>query len=130
MEPYENGDSGFGAIGAIGIIIYLGILVLIIAGMWKTFSKAGKPGWAAIVPIYNTIVMLEIAGKPVWWILLLLIPVVNLILIIMVIHQIALSFGGGVGTTLLLLFLPFVGYPMLGFGSAQYTPPATAMRTA
>lgn len=127
MEPYENGGAG---IGAIGIILYLAILVLTIAGMWKVFSKAGKPGWAAIVPIYNLIVMLEIAGKPVWWILLLFIPGVNLIIAIMIIHQISLSFGGGVGTTLLLLFLPFIGIPMLGFGSAQYTPPATALRTA
>ena len=47
-------------------IIELLVIVLVIAGMWKTFAKAGKPGWASIVPIYNVIVLLEIAGRPLW----------------------------------------------------------------
>ena len=88
--------------------------------MWKVFTKAGKPGWAAIIPIYNVIVLLEIIGKPVWWFVLLLIPLVNFVIIIMVFNQLSRSFGRGVGMTLLLIFLPFIAFPVLGFGSAQY----------
>ena len=66
--------------GAIGVILYIGVIVLYIAGMWKAFEKAGKPGWAAIVPIYNIIVMIEIARKPLRWIILCLIPIANIVI--------------------------------------------------
>lgn len=105
-------------------IVYLGVLVVTVAGMWKTFQKAGKPGWAAIVPIYNFIVLLEIAGKPLWWIILIFIPFVNLVIAIIVYHQVSLSFGQGGGMTVLLILLPFIGWPMLGFGDAQYQGPS------
>jgi hypothetical protein len=121
---YENVDTGlFAAMGTGMLIVWLIVFILIIAGCWKIFVKAGKPGWAAIVPIYNTIVLLEIVGKPVWWILLLLIPVVNIIFAIIVVHRLSLSFGKGGGMTFLLLILPFIGYPMLGFGNATYVGP-------
>ena len=116
-QPY---DSGAGAGLGIVMIIYLAVLVLMVASMWKIFTKAGKPGWAAIVPIYNLIVLLEIINKPLWWIILLLIPFVNFIFLIIITHNLSTVFGQGIGTTLLLIFLPFIGYPMLGFGSAQY----------
>lgn len=102
------------------LLIQIALLVLYIASIWKVFEKAGKPGWAAIVPIYNIIVLLEIAGKPVWWIILMLIPLVNIIIAIIVLHQISLSFGKGTGFTLGLLFLGIIFWPMLGFGDAQY----------
>lgn len=108
------------------MIVYLAVFVIIIAGMWKTFQKAGKPGWAAIVPIYNFIVLLEITGKPLWWIILLLIPLVNLVIAIIIYHNVSLSFGHGGGMTALLILLPFVGWPMLGFGDSQYQGPAGA----
>ena len=101
-------------------LIYLAVVVLVIASMWKVFTKAGKPGWAAIVPIYNTIVLLEIVGKPTWWIILLLIPFVNIIVLLIVINELSKSFGRGVGTTLGLIFLGFIFWPILAFGSAQY----------
>lgn len=110
------------AMGAFAFI-YFAILLLIIISMWKIFTKAGKPGWAAIIPIYNLIVLLEIVGKPIWWLILMFIPFVNLIFLIILTHQLSLAFGQGIGMTLLLLFLPFIGYPMLAFGSAQYTRP-------
>lgn len=102
------------------IILYVAIAVLLLAAMWKVFKKAGKPGWAAIIPIYNTIVMLQIIGRPIWWFLLMLIPFVNLIVLVIVYHEFSKSFGKGVGMTLLLIFLPFIGWPMLGFGDAKY----------
>ena len=106
-------------------IIYLIIIVLVIAGMWKTFDKAGKPGWAAIIPIYNLIVMLQIVNKPMWWIILFLIPFVNIIGMILVGMEMAVCFGKSKGWGAGLLgILPFIGYPILGFGDAKYSGPA------
>jgi hypothetical protein len=110
-------DSGF---AKVILVIELILLVVSLAGLWKTFEKAGKPGWAAIVPIYNSIVLLEIAGKPIWWILLFFIPCVNIVVFILVTIDVAKNFGQGAGFGIGLFFLPFVFYPMLGFGSAQY----------
>jgi hypothetical protein len=90
------------------LLLYLVILILIIAGTWATYEKAGKPGWASIVPIYNVIVLLEIAGKPIWWIILLFIPFVNIIVAIMIHIDLAKSFrkeaGFGLGLTFCRLF--------------------------
>ena len=69
--------------------IYFAVIILVIASIWKIFTKAGKPGWASIVPIYNTIVLLEIVGKPTWWIILLLIPFVNIIVLLIVINELS-----------------------------------------
>lgn len=116
-------DSGLSGGYGFAMFLYLVVFVVVIIGMWKTFEKAGKPGWAAIIPIYNCIVLLEIVGKPLWWIILLLIPFVNLIVAIMLCHQLSLSYGQGLGMTLLLIFIPFIGWPMLGFGPARYLGP-------
>ena len=116
--------------GAILTIVMLAFCIGIIAGVWKTFEKAGKPGWGAIIPIYNVILMLEIAGKPVWWILLFFIPLVNFVVHI-VVHivvsiDIAKNFGKGLGFGLGIAFLGFIFIPILGFGDAKYQPPATS----
>ncbi len=105
------------------IVFYLIVVILLIASMWKIYTKAGKPGWAAIVPIYNYVVLLDIVGKPVWWIVLLFIPLVNFIVAIMVINLLSKSFGKGVGFTIGMIFLPFIFIPMLAFGDAQYVGP-------
>src|SRR5262245_4470239 len=113
----QDDGSGGGAGGAIfGLLVGL----LVIAGMWRLFTKAGKPGWAAIIPIYNLIVLLQIAGKPVWWILLLFIPIVNFIIIIMIWVGVARAFGKGTGFALGLVFLSPIFVPILGFSDAQY----------
>ncbi len=120
-----TGVSPFGAAMGMGAMIcWIVLVVLIVAGMWKVFVKAGKPGWAAIIPIYNVIVLLEIAGKPLWWFILLLIPFVNLIVMIIVLVALARNFGKGIGFALGLLILPFIFYPILGFGDARYQPVA------
>jgi hypothetical protein len=106
---------------AITLIIELAILVLVIAGGWKVFVKAGKPGWAFIVPIYNILVMLEIIGKPWWWFILLLIPLVNIVIGALVCIELAKKFGKGVGFGIGLLLLGFIFIPILGFGSAEFT---------
>lgn len=123
---YEGMDQGSGILATLGagvILFYLLLLVIIIASLWKIFVKAGKPGWAAIIPIYNIIVWLEIVGKPVWWIILLIIPIVNFLVAIYLYHLTAKAFGKDIVMTLLLIFLPFIGFPILGFGDAQYVGP-------
>jgi len=118
----SNGAAG-AAFGVIGIV-YLAIIVLLVAAMWKIFTKAGKPGWAAIIPIYNLIVLLEIAGRPLWWFILMLIPIVNLIAFIIVAVDVARKFGKGVGFAIGMVILPFIFYPMLAWGDAQYNAAA------
>lgn len=108
------------AIGGIGLILYLGIIVLLIASIWKIFTKAGKPGWASIIPIYNIIVLLEIINKPVWWIVLFLVPFVNFVIIIIVYVELAKVFGKSTGFGIGLVLLGVVFFPMLAFGDATY----------
>jgi len=115
----RSSDSG---IGVAIIAFYLIVLILVIAGIWKVFEKAGQPGWGAIIPIYNVILLLKIANKPLWWIILFFIPLINLIPGILVPVGVSRNFGHGVGFALGLIFLPFIFYPMLGFGSSTYNP--------
>ena len=107
-------------IGLFILVIELAIIVAIIAGFWKVFVKAGKPGWAAIIPIYNVIVLLQIASKPLWWIILFFIPLVNIIMAILVGIAVAKSFGKSDAFGIGLGLLGFIFYPILGFGDAQY----------
>jgi len=119
-----------GALGAMCVIwlLVLGLSVLMLAAMWKVFTKAGRPGWACIVPIYNIIVLLDVVGKPVWWIVLYFIPIANIVVGIMVMIALAENFGKGGGFAAGLIFLPIIFWPILGFGSAKYqgAPPAPA----
>jgi hypothetical protein len=105
-------------------IFYLAFTILMIAAWWKIFAKAGQPGWACIIPIYNLYVWCKIVGRPWWWILLMLIPFVNFIILIILIIDLAKSFGKGVGFGIGLLLLAVIFFPILGFGSAQYQGPA------
>lgn len=115
-----------GVVFFVVILVELAIAILILAGMWKMFVKAGKPGWAAIIPIYNMIVILEIVGRPIWWILLLLIPCVNIVVSIIVFIDLAKSFGKDALFGILLWLFGFIFIPVLGFGSAKYQGPAAA----
>ena len=101
--------------------IILGIFLLV--AQWMVYEKAGKPGWACIIPIYNVIVLLQIVGKPLWWLLLMLIPGVNIVMAIIVYHNLSLSFGKTAGFTVGLVLLPFVFFPILAFGEAKYLGP-------
>lgn len=125
IEQYQPGGAEMAGLGVMSIF-YLLILVVLIAAMWKIFTKAGKPGWASIVPFYNIIVLLEIVGRPLWWIVLMLIPFVNIVIGIILAIDLAKSFGKGGGFAAGLILLSFIFYPILGFGSAQYKGPAAA----
>ena len=105
------------------LLIQLAFIGAMIAGIWKVFEKAGEPGWAALVPIYNLIVLLRIAGKPWWWIFLILIPFAGIVFAVLAIVSLARSFGKGTGFAVGLLLLGFIFYPMLGFGPDRYLGP-------
>jgi hypothetical protein len=121
----DQGGSVAGLLALFLNLIQLALVVLVIAGFWTTFAKAGKPGWAAIVPFYNVIVLLEIAGRPLWWIILWLIPCVNIVILFIVAIDVAKSFGKDAAYGIGLALLPFIFYPLLGFGDARYLgPPA------
>jgi len=111
-------------------LIWLAIVVIVIAGLWKVFTKAGQPGWAAIIPIYNIYIILQIVGRPTWWLAFLLLPIIPvigglalLVVLFIIYWDLAKSFGKDVGYAIGLLLLSFIFVPMLGFGSAQYIGP-------
>jgi hypothetical protein len=106
--------------GGVSGLISLVVFVIMIAAMWRIFTKAGEEGWKAIIPIYNIVVLLKIVGRPWWWLVLMLIPIVNVVVGIVVMNDLSKSFGHGVGFTLGLIFLPFIFYLILAFGSSQY----------
>lgn len=130
METYNYDESmGSGLLAGIGIggtLISLAATILTIAGLWKMFEKAGKPGWAAIIPVYNFIILLEIVGKPLWWIIGILIPCVNFVVIIWVLNLLMKSFGKDSIYTVLAIFFSFIIFPMIGFGSDRYIGPTAA----
>jgi hypothetical protein len=102
------------------ILFAVAIAVLMIASIWKVFEKAGHPGWAAIVPIYNLYIMTQIARKPGWWVILMILPYVGLIWSIWTYNLISKGFGKTEGFTVGMVLLPVIFWPILGFGDAQY----------
>jgi len=121
-----QGRSGGGVVNSLVTVIWLGVMVTIFIAYWKVFVKAGRPGWAVLVPFYNAYVFLKIAGRPGWWLLLFLIPLVNIVIGFIVQIDIAKSFGKGVGFAMGLIFLGPIFYAILGFGQAEYKGPAAA----
>jgi hypothetical protein len=122
----DGNSSAAVGMGLFGVLFCLAIGVVMIAALWKVFTKAGQPGWAAIVPIYNLIVLLNIVGKPLWWIILLMVPFVNIYAIFSIAIALAKSFEKSTGFGIGLVLLGIIFYPILGFGSARYMGPATA----
>jgi hypothetical protein len=102
------------------VVIEIAVIVFVIAGVWKTFVKAGQPGWSAIIPVYNLYVLTQIASRPGWWVLLLFVPIVNIVIGIVLAIDVAKAFGKGTGFGLGLALLSFIFYPILGFGDATY----------
>ena len=133
---YSSGYDSTTSAAASGFVLIfllfvLAILVFAIVAMWKVFVKAGKPGWAAIVPIYNSYVLLEVVGRPAWWLVLMLVPYVNIVVYLLVAIDLAKSFGKstGFGVGALWIFAP-IGYAILGFGDAQYQGPSASQTPA
>ena len=130
MDPSQPTLTDADAAALLGTLVVVGIFVAVFAiigiiVMWKFFTKAGQPGWASIVPIYNLYVLTQIAGRPAWWTVLLCIPGVNAIVFLFVAIDLAKSFGkDAVFGVLGLWFFSIIGFAILGFGQAQYRGPA------
>lgn len=121
METYQvQSSGGAAAVGGVFMLVWLAIAVVSIVSMWKVFAKAGKPGWACLIPIYNIIVLLQVAGKPLWWIILFFIPIANLIAMILAMIGLANNFGKGGGFAAGLILLPIIFFPILAFSDARY----------
>jgi hypothetical protein len=116
------------AAGYFILFLWIIVFVLLVAGWWRVFSKAGIPGFVSIIPIVNMYYLCKIAGRPGWWVLLLFIPIVSLIIAIVLSLDVAKAFGKGPLFAVGLILLPFIFYPLLGFGSAEYQGPAAAGR--
>lgn len=112
--------------GLIPCVFFLAIAIFMIMTMWKLYEKAGQPGWGCLIPIYNQYLLLKIAGRPGWWLLLYLIPPVSFVIAIIVLIDIAKSFGKDAAFAIGLIFLGFIFFPILAFGDAQYQGPAAA----
>lgn len=134
MYDYDYG-SGYQSASSMGTgygIAYLVFLLvfyaLIIVANWKIFTKAGKPGWASIIPFYNLYVLFEIVGMNGWLFLLLCLPIVNIVMMIILYINLAKAFGKGTGFIIGLIFLPNIFTLILAFGSAQYQGPQPAIQ--
>jgi hypothetical protein len=103
-------------------IVIAGLIGYLIGGfaVYGSFKKAGEPAWQAFIPIWNTVVMLKIAGKPLWWIVLLIVPVVGLVVMVLAFHGLSTAFGHGAGFTVGLVLLPIVFYYILSYDSNPY----------
>jgi hypothetical protein len=125
----EEPNTGWSALSVMALgwamfgttfLFMIAFMVLMIVAHWRIYAKAGKPGWASLVPIYNSLVYLQIAGKPLWWLVLYFVPLVNIVVAIMSVFAFARKFGKGKGFALGMVFLPFVFVPILAFSDAQY----------
>jgi Family of unknown function (DUF5684) len=102
------------------IVIY----ALFVIALWRMFTKAGRPGWAAIIPIYNIYVVVKLAGYSGWLVILLFIPIVDIVVGIMVAIRLAKAFGHGGAFGFFLLFVfSIIGYYILGFGDSKFVGP-------
>lgn len=120
----ENQSSGI--FTSVGGLVYLTIFIVVVAGLWKLFKKADKPGWAALIPVYNLIVMFEIVGKPLWQLILFIVPFANVYVIITLYLGLARSYGKyGFGNRALVTMFGIFTLAAWGFAaSASYVGPS------
>lgn len=110
-----------------GILVFIMVIFLILSVIqiifqWKVFEKAGKPGWASLIPIYNVVVMLEVAGLPTWNVLLLFVPLVNIYIMVKANINLSKNFGKPGVFALGLIFLPIIFWGILAFDKSIYVP--------
>ena len=120
----DSASLAASGISMVSSLISLALSILILVAWWKVFVKAGKPGWGAIIPLYNMYCMFQITFGNGWLFLLCLVPCVNIVMIIIMYVKLAKAFGKGGGFAVGLIFLPVIFLPMLGFGDADYIGPA------
>jgi hypothetical protein len=116
----DNDSVGMLGFGLGMVLVWCTLLLIMVASSWIVFQKAGKPGWHSIIPFLNLYDMLRIAGRPGWWLVLFLVPLVNIIVVVLVSIDMARRFGKGTGFGLGLAFLSPIFYPILAFSDARY----------
>ena len=119
LSADDAAQQAAGAVSTTMLLFILAITVLMIAAMWKVFERAGEPGWAVLVPIYNLYLLCKIAGMSGWWVLVAFIPLLNIIFMFANSIGVAKRFDKGVGFGIGLALLPFIFWPMLAWGDAQ-----------
>ena len=102
------------------LVLIGAVYLFFLVATWKLYFKAGRPGWASLIPIYTTVVFCRICGRSGWLTLALMIPGVNVIVSIMLSVDLARVFGRGTGFALGLIFLSPIFFPILAFGSSRY----------
>lgn len=107
-------------------LFWFALAVLMVVAQWKVFAKAGQPGWAALIPFYNVYIMLTIAGKPGWWLVLFFVPIANFVVVILMLLALVRAFGKGGGFVVGLILLPIIFWPILAFDGSTYTAPQPA----
>lgn len=120
-DPMLDSISENPAVLIFAVLFNLVFITIMIVAQWKMFEKAGEPGWAAIVPIYNAVILLKIAGKPGWWIILMFVPFANIVVVILMDIGLARNFGRSDGFAVGLIFFPYIFLMILGFGDSQYS---------
>lgn len=100
--------------------VFLSLWVCYVGSLWLVYSKAGRSGWLIFIPIVNVYVMLRIAGKPGWYLLLLLIPIVNFFVLIFMWIDLGKAFGKGIPFGLGLIFFHWLFVIILAFGQSEY----------
>lgn len=116
MYSYQSNTGGMSG----GFVVCIIFMLFLIACQWRVFTKAGKHGWAALVPIYNSYVLFDIIYGCGWKFLLCCIPVIGWIVPLVSTFRLAKCFNKGFGFGLGLLFLPFIFLPILAFGKSEY----------
>lgn len=134
MDYYDYSTSTYTTtssdVGAVAVVIWLFVILIVMAvsilmiiAMWRIFTKAGKPGWASLVPIYNMVVMMQIVGRPEWQVVLMFLPFAHIYISIVLPLDLAKSFGKTTGFGVLMIFFPAIMNPILAFGSSRYVGP-------
>ena len=134
MDYYDYSTSTYTTtssdVGVVAIVIWLFVVLIVLAvsilmiiAMWRIFTKAGKPGWTSLVPIYNMVVMMQIVGRPEWQVVLMFLPFAHIYISIVLPLDLAKSFGKTTGFGVLMIFFPAIMNPILAFGSSRYVGP-------
>lgn len=123
MDQFQETFLGLTIMTWMSMSLFLAIIYIV--AQWRIYEKAGRPGWAVLIPFYNIYILLKIIGKPGWWLLLIIfLPIVNIVLVIWMTNLLSKSFGKDELFTIGLIFFGIIFYPILGFGDAKYLGPA------
>jgi hypothetical protein len=122
-QTLAQSDSSSGAGIGFAVVIWLVLLAIYVVAMWKLFTKMGQPGWVGIIPLLNAYGIYKLAGRDWWWVILLLIPCINIVAAWFLASDTAKLFGKELGWTIVLFIFPGIGHIILAFGDSQYVGP-------